>query len=494
MQYVNGAPSYHNSVDTGVITRYGGPAGSGISSWTVQQYAYRFENFFHPFVGKLIAQLNQSSVADMLDPAFLGNLTYDYTQPPNNQPPDYQLNNGGEESPAVAVSMDNQSIDVVLPGGPYANYNWELLYHIPVAIAVQLSNNQRFAEAQKWFHLVFDPTNAQQQYWRSFVFNGMNAAMDLNSLLQLLSTPDPQLTSSQIQIKTNVITGYNAIMTNPFDPFVVARTRISAFQWYVVMKYLDNLIAWGDSLFMQDTIETLNEATLCYVLAANLLGPRPQPMPQPGTTSPKTFMQLKQAGLDRLSDALIDMEGQFPFNLSPPPGANQGGNDQSGALFGIGRSLYFCIPQNQKLLAYWDTVAGRLFKIRNSENIQGMAQQLPLFDPPLDPGMLVQAAAAGIDIGSIISGLNQPVGPERSLLLIQKALELAAEVKSLGAGLLAALEKGDAEHLAQMRQGHEVQLQQMVQNVRYLQWKHAEEGTNALLEGVMNLRQVMRPA
>ena len=109
-------------------------------------------------------------------------------------------------------------------------------------------------------------------------------------------------------------------------------------------------------------------------------------------------------------------------------------------------------------------------------------QQLPLFDPPLDPGMLVQAAAAGIDIGSIVSGLNQPTGPVRSLFLIQKSLEIAAEVRSLGAGLLAALEKGDAEQLALLRQSHEVQLQQMVQNVRYLQWQHAQETTNGLLK------------
>ena len=45
------------------------------------------------------------------------------------------------------------------------------------------------------------------------------------------------------------------------------------------MKYLDNLIAWGDSLFRQDTIESINEATQLYVLAANLLGPQPQRRP-----------------------------------------------------------------------------------------------------------------------------------------------------------------------------------------------------------------------
>ena len=98
-------------------------------------------------------------------------------------------------------------------------------------------------------------------------------------------------------------------------------------------------------------------------------------------------------------------------------------------------------------------MADRLFKIRNSENIQGVFQQLPLFDPPLGPGMLVKAAAAGIDIGSIVSGLNQPIGPVRSLLLIQKSLEIAAEVRSLGNALLSALEKGDAEQLALLDKG-----------------------------------------
>ena len=240
---------------------------------------------------------------------------------------------------------------------------------------------------------------------------------------------------------------------------MVARTRPSAYQWYVVMKYLDNLIAWGDSLFLADTIETLNEATLCYVLAANILGPRPQ-VDAAAAARQRRGTSAAQAGRawTAMSDALVEPRGAVPVQPRARPGAPAAADpgDQSGALFGIGRSLYFCIPQNQNLLGYWDTVADRLFKIRNSENIQGVVQQLPLFDPPLDPGMLVKAAAAGIDIGSIVSGLNQPLGPVRSLLLIQKALEIAAEVRSLGSALLAALEKGDAEQLALLRQGHEI--------------------------------------
>ena len=114
-------------------------------------------------------------------------------------------------------------------------------------------------------------------------------------------------------------------------------------------------------------------------------------------------------------------------------------------------------------------------------NIEGVVRPLALFDPPLDPGMLVKAAAAGIDISSIVRGLNQPIGPVRCLTLIQKSLELCNEVRSLGGALLSALEKGDSEHLALVRQRHEIQIQTMVQEVRFLQWKSAQESTKSLL-------------
>ena len=454
------------------------PPGWNAGYW---RYSFDFQNFFHPYVGALIQKLNQTDVQGMLASSFLSNLPNPYTPATDGYTPN------PTNDAALTVTLEPRDIDTNL-GSPYGGYNWELLYHLPVAVAVHLSNNQRFSEAQNWFHLVFNPTNtdltipAPQRFWTSFVFNGAGPVASIQSLLTLLDSTDP----TQAAAKAAVISGYDAIMQQPFDPFVVARNRPSAFQWYAVMKYLDNLIAWGDNLFLQDTIETINEATLCYVLAANLLGEKPQTMPQPGQKSARNYLQLKQAGLDAMSNALIDLEAQFPFNLSQAPSTPGNGVDMSGALFGIGRALYFCVPQNQTLLAYWDTVADRLFKIRNSENIQGVFQQLPLFDPPLDPGMLVQAAAAGIDIASVVAGLNQPLGPMRSPFLVQKALELATEVRSLGGALLSAIEKGETEQLALLRQTHEIALQTLVQNVRFLQWKHAQEATNALLKSRAN--------
>jgi hypothetical protein len=440
------------------------------------EYTYTFENFFHPFVGELIEKLNKGSLKDMLDPKFQQNLATNF----------FSSFYGLQPSNQVKINFFPKEIDV-REGGPYANYNWELFYHIPLTIAAHLSKNQRFAEAQRWFHYIFDPTcndttvPPPKRFWKFLRFRQGGDVTQIDELLALLSKPDGECTPTELEQKRLILSGYKAIKDDPFKPHRVARTRHLAYQYCVVMKYLDNLIAWGDSLFRQDTIESINEATQRYVLAANLLGPRPQRIPPRGTVRPKTFAQLKAQGLDAMGNALVELEGKFPFNLALPQTQIGASEDQSGPLFGIGRTLYFCIPRNDKLLGYWDTVADRLFKIRHCMNIEGIVRPLALFDPPIDPGMLVKAAAAGIDIGSIVNGLNRPIGPVRCMTMIQKALELCNEVRSLGGALLSALEKGDSEHLALIRQGHEIQIQKMTQEVRFLQWKSAEEATKSLL-------------
>lgn len=439
-------------------------------------FTYTFENFFHPFVGELVQKLNRDSLPGLLDPKFHAGLKKDFFTTW------YKV----LTSQTVAVEHFPKEIDVS-DGGPYSVYNWELLFHVPLSVAVHLSKSQRFAEAQRWFHYIFDPTSNDTtvpppaRYWKFLRFRQETDVQQITDLLALLSKPDADLTQPEVKLKEKILSGYEAIRDEPFQPHKVARTRTIAYQYSVVMKYLDNLIAWGDSLFLQDTVESINEATQRYVLAANLLGPRPQSIPPRGTIRPKTFAQLKAQGLDEMGNALVELEGKFPFNQALPQSLKGSGEDKSGPLFGIGRTLYFCIPRNEKLLAYWDTVADRLFKIRHCMNIAGVVRQLALFDPPIDPGMLVKAAAAGLDIGSIVSGLNQPIGPVRSQLLIQKALELAAEVRGLGGALLAALEKGDGERLSLLRQGHEIKIQEMTREVRFLQWKNAQESTESLL-------------
>lgn len=459
--------NFHNSIIE-INTKHGD------LEWVYQgrqrrRVRYGLAPHYHPWTDELIRKLNTDGLPAMFDADWQSTLVAALT--PGFYTP----------GPAFTGVFPKEVIDVS-DDGPYAIYNWELFFHAPVLIAVHLSKNQRFEEAQRWFHHVFDPTSTDtsidppQRFWKFLRFREETGPEFLTEILAELSK------TGDSEIKRRTEKAIRAWRDKPFQPHVVARGRYLAYQYSVVMKYLDNLVAWGDHLFRQDTIETLNEATQIYVMAANLLGPKPQRIPQLHKPVSMTYAQLKTAGIDKFGNALIELENQFPFNSSNAASGDATASGADGAVFGIGRTLYFCIPQNDQLLAYWDVVADRLFKIRHCMNIEGIVRQLALFDPPIDPGVLVKAVAAGLSLASIVNNINQPVSSIRGPLLLQKAQELCAEVKGLGGALLQAIEKGDVEHASLLRQQHELNIQTLTRDVRFLQWKEAEEATTALIE------------
>ena len=60
-------------------------------------------------------------------------------------------------------------------------------------------------------------------------------------------------------------------------------------------------------------------------------------------------------------------------------------------------------------------------------------------------------------ITSALNDLFAPLPHYRFQYMLQKAVELCADVRSLGASLLSALEKKDAEEMALLRSRHEAQ-------------------------------------
>jgi hypothetical protein len=361
--------------------------------------------------------------------------------------------------------------------GPYAIYNWEIFFHAPLLIAIHLSQNQKYQDAQNWFHYIFNPTDnspgpTPERFWKVAPFQYTDVRMIQDILVNLSQPQDGPLLQQ-------TVAAINDWMQNPFQPWAVAKYRPTAYMMKTVMAYLDNLIAWGDSLFAQYTVETINEATQIYILAANILGDKPQAVPVKGTVKPLTFNQLRADGLDAFSNTMVEMEVDMPFDLVPPSGTGTVLNG-SQILPSTGNTLYFCVPRNDQLLGYWDTVADRLFKIHNSLNLQGVFQKLPLFDPPIDPALLVRAAASGLDVSSIVSGLNQPLPLVRFSLLIAKATEICQEVKSLGSALQAVLEKQDNESLSVLRAQHENAILGLAEMIKYSQWQEAQKATQAL--------------
>ncbi len=459
---------------------------TGQYTFTYQtKISYSFYNHFHPFVGKLIERLNKGDIKDLLasDLQIVPEHFFENTYTIN--PLQAEL---PEDEKTIEVNAFPKTIDLEF-NGPYSIYNWELFFHIPLTIAVHLSKNQRYADAQRWFHFIFDPTtdeaedpaNPTARYWKFKHFREKTDAKLITELLELLSMEESGNEEME-SMKKALQQSIDVWRANPFRPHQVAKFRPLAYQFNVVMKYLDNLIAWGDSLFRQFTMETHNEATQIYILAANILGERPQEIPRSYKRPVRTYKEIKDK-LDEFSNLIVEMENEFPLN-SNVPGILNNSSDSSrtSSLLGIARQLYFCVPENKKLLSYWDVVSDRLFKLRHCMDIEGNVRPLPLFQPPIDPGMLVKAAAAGIDLSSVIGGLNQPVSNVRFTVILQKALELCNEVKTMGSALLAAIEKGDAEKLALIRQEHEIKILELTQDVKFLQWKDAEAATKALLK------------
>lgn len=383
----------------------------------------------------------------------------------------------GPNQSLVRLPYPSKDLDFT-SSGAYAVYNWELFFHVPITIAIHLSKNQRYTEAQRWFHYLFDPTDdsegpTPERFWKVRPFQYTEVHKIEEVLVNLA-------TGADVALRNEIIRSIEAWKDAPFRPHVVARYRQQAYMYKTVMAYLDNLIAWGDSLFRQDTGEAIDEAMMVYVLAANILGPHPQAVPKKGTVRRQTYANLRQ-DLEQFGTVMRDMEPELPFDLMPFPTADEGDNDRLATLRSLGKALYFCVPRNDKLLGYWDTVADRLFKIRNSLNIQGIFRQLALFEPPIDPAMLARATAAGLDIAAIVNGRNQPLPLVRFAFLVRMAAEIVQEVKSLGHNLLSAMEKKDGEAMTLLRAKHERAIMDMVEHVKYGQLQEAIKSKEGLL-------------
>jgi hypothetical protein len=448
---------------------------------------FHFKNYYHPFVcdfAKLVYNPLEGIPALMSRETQLQNTGFNFRQ--TYQPTDAVVKLP-PQYPLLKNCYPKEDVDLT-PDGAYSPYNWEIFYHAPLLIANSLSKNQRFEEARDWYHFIFNPIGVESttlggspmsKYWITKPFfettDPQYIQQRIDRLLGMLAG-DTSVPDYSAQAKKDLEDQVLDWRTNPFEPHRIANYRTVAYQKTVVMKYLDNLIAWGDNLFRQDSMESINEATQLYILAAEILGPRPLKIPPQAKPPLESFNEL-ETQFDAFSNALVEVENLVPV---------MSGNRQNGTDPAPLPMLYFCIPQNDKMLGYWDTVADRLYKIRHCMNIEGVVRQLALFEPPIDPGALVKAVAGGLDIGAALAELNAPLPLYRFNVLLQKANEVCNDVKALGSALLSALEKKDAEAMGLLRQSQEIRLLEAVKAVREQQIDEAKDN----LEGVEKSKEL----
>jgi hypothetical protein len=426
---------------------------------------YHFHRFYHPYTRLLWHQLSAGSFPsfynrdlqlspDSIDPS--GADVFSFLNTYNPIPLRVDWSQGENLSEDKNKEIIDFSADAA-----YSVYNWELFFHTPLYIAERLSQNQQFENALAWFHFIFNPTRqgpepVPQRFWIPKPLNNLTTPQILkqriNELLLLVNQGDPTAVAEVTRWRRN-----------PFNPFLIADQRPVAYMKRVLMSYLDNLIAWADNLYSTDSREALNEATLLYVIAAEILGPQPVAITPPKHADAcYDDLELK---LDVFANALVDIE-----NLIGAGGSGgAGGGAGAGGGLPMAQTFYFKIPPNDKLLGYWKTVANRLFKLRHCQNIAGVERQLALFDAPIDPGLLIKAQAAGVDIGSVLSDVTAPLPNYRFTALYPQALDFVNAVRAYGTSLLGAIEKSDSAALSILQQTTAQQL--LKDGDQILQWQ-----------------------
>ncbi|GAA1677258.1 hypothetical protein GCM10009830_25240 [Glycomyces endophyticus] len=438
--------------------------GSGGLQWIhvpITTMGHRWYPFWHPHAADFLAALDTKGVEGLV------------TRSQQSIAPNAETQFSYGPQPGNAIDPTAQGGVDFTRGGAYSAYNWELFFHAPMLIAAKLTAEQRFEEAMRWYHRIFDPTStdgpeAPQRYWVTKPFFDHTSEdyrqQRIESILGDIGDHLDEL---------------RAWKNHPFSPHTVARHRPVAYQKAIVMRYLDNLIGWADQQFRRDTLESINQAVLLYTLASEILGRRPEQVPPPERED-KSYAQLTaESALDPFGnqDVAAVLEGFAPpLDLGAEP---EGGGEPLPQL----EVKYFGIPVNDKLLGYWDTVADRLFKVRHGLNIEGVFRQLPLFEPPLDPGMLVKAAAAGADLSSVLGLFAATDTRYRFRVLAARAAELLSELRALGDKLLRILETRDAEELVLLRATQEAALNRAIQAVRELQEDEAVANRAALEAG-----------
>lgn len=449
---------------------------------------YNFETFYHPYARTFLRELEIGGVSTLMSrnlqvnpeavrgwtPIFNFSAVYQ-PQPPVIQPYPGPTNPSDPGESGLDFSAGS--------AGAYSLYNWELFYHVPMFIASLLVQNKQFQDALSWYEYIFNPTDnsggpSPQRYWQMAPLNAMNASNWISQQIQNILTT---LAADTVQGISDP--GTQAALQNwmqePFDPHAVAGLRISAYGKATVMRFLDLLIAWGDWYYAQFTSESVNQAEQLYILADLILGPQPQMLRLPAANQSgvgtATYATLQN--LDAFSNTLVNVENLI-IAPEPPQAIVQGTADGPSLPYLPGNTgaLLFCIPPNEQLLAYWDTVAGRLYNIRHCLNLQGQPQPLPLYAPAINPLNLVAGATTGAGYSS-----STPAAPTyRFAVYLQKAVELTNDVRSYGALILSALEKEDAETLSVMRANQELDIQTRMLDVKTLQVTEAQDQITAL--------------
>ena len=174
--------------------------------------------------------------------------------------------------------------------GAYSVYNWELFYHSPLTVAIHLSKNQRFEEAQQWFHYVFDPTDdsdgpTPERFWKVRPLQTTDVELIEEILLNLSNRRRP----GAARTRRSAASGWKDA---PFRPHVVAALpadRLHAQDGDGVPRQPDRVGRQPVPAGYWRERSTRRRSSTSWPPTSS--GPRPQAVPRKGTIAPQTYAE-----------------------------------------------------------------------------------------------------------------------------------------------------------------------------------------------------------
>jgi hypothetical protein len=332
------------------------------------------------------------------------------------------------------------------PGARLFTHSW---FSPALLVGSALRDHCRFDLALKWYQRAFDPLKGDCT-WMDCPDPDQDPAQPGNDQIAKRAyqiwvrhgRPTSEQTADWLDAETELKSEAAAVKSkelakigsDPGGPCCdsAQTTDEQARRRALTLEFCQTLLDWGDVLMRRRAPEAFRQARQLFDTVARITGKQPKSLLRPEPTQPA------------------------PVSAFVPEFA----------------------PLNPRLLNLYDTVTDRLALVHNClnhERLNGHGEIDYFGDSPVREGWRTLMDPCDDENGCCCGH-----SPYRFTFQIQRALELAGKVRELGAQLLAAYEKGDAEILASIHAEQERELLALGLPIRQDQWRDADWQVQAL--------------
>ncbi|MNX26855.1 hypothetical protein D3C86_569330 [compost metagenome] len=345
------------------------------------------------------------------------------------------------------LSWDTQHVDEppmpdgkLEENGPFDGCNglyfWELFFHTPDLVGARLSAEGRHREAQGWYEYVFNPLARE-------VKPEDNPQPDDPVII-----PAPAYWRCRPLQSEHIECSYESAA--PSDPDAIGYCAPVHFKVAIFLRYLENLLEWGDGLYRHLDYDSMVHAALNYSRALTLIGEEPVTRTA-STWHPEKLKNLLTAISGR--DPLKAFEASLELSLADVPTGMR-----ATPRFDLLGSGVFRSGINERPKALWELLNARLNNLRNNRSIDGQPLSIPLFSRTMDPLELLRAQANG-NLGATRNpGGQVQVVPYKWQTVYNLALQGVEFLIQQEDQLRSWLELRDRGELEELQQNHMIEL------------------------------------